>query len=271
MIAIRRGTEPLALAEVRERELNRIFTLAEARPPGMHDIGAAYGVAREELWEAQHMKCCYCEQHIPIESQPVEHIRPKTAANRVPGSTLKEGYWWLAWTWENLLFACHACNTKKSTNWPLATGEVLPRGAQPPGSEVPLFIDPSRENPLDLIQFVDAQGKWGPIERDTDERARRTLQILGFSRIDHSIRALYNKHVKDFVRPAAQKITAADLTDDESAVRRLWDEAVEVLVMPTQRFSALSRAALPALVGTRIISRWGLALPPPVLPADSAR
>lgn len=44
-------------------------------------------------------KCCYCEQR--VESYHVEHYRPKSL------------YWWLAYSWDNLLLICPACNTAK--------------------------------------------------------------------------------------------------------------------------------------------------------------
>ncbi|MEY4902975.1 MAG: hypothetical protein RLZZ292_790 [Bacteroidota bacterium] len=47
-----------------------------------------------------HSKCCYCEQR--VEAGHVEHYRPKSL------------YWWLAYSWDNLLYICPTCNINKS-------------------------------------------------------------------------------------------------------------------------------------------------------------
>src|SRR5690606_33652023 len=46
-----------------------------------------------------HNKCAFCEQR--VEMTHVEHYRPKAI------------YYWLAYSWDNLLIACHHCNANK--------------------------------------------------------------------------------------------------------------------------------------------------------------
>lgn len=55
-------------------------------------------------------KCCYCEQR--IESYHVEHYRPKSL------------YWWLAYSWDNLLFICPACNTAKLDKFEISNSKA---------------------------------------------------------------------------------------------------------------------------------------------------
>ncbi|NOS87650.1 MAG: TIGR02646 family protein, partial [Methylococcaceae bacterium] len=50
-----------------------------------------------------HSKCAFCEQK--IEQFHVEHYRPK------------QTYYWLAFSWDNLLLSCATCNTNKDTNF----------------------------------------------------------------------------------------------------------------------------------------------------------
>jgi uncharacterized protein (TIGR02646 family) len=52
-----------------------------------------------------HKKCAFCEQQ--VELRHVEHYRPK------------DTYYWLAFSWDNLLLACPLCNTNKGTNFDL--------------------------------------------------------------------------------------------------------------------------------------------------------
>jgi uncharacterized protein (TIGR02646 family) len=107
MIRITRGPEPANLVTIRNAQLAVLRTLG--REPTSKEING-YSVVAEDLWKAQHHKCCYCEQRIPKGFNDVEHYRPKAVAARQPGSNDTHGYWWLAFTWENLLFACPACN-----------------------------------------------------------------------------------------------------------------------------------------------------------------
>ena len=50
-----------------------------------------------------HGKCAFCEQK--IEAAHIEHFRPKSI------------YYWLAYSWDNLLYICPTCNTKKSDSF----------------------------------------------------------------------------------------------------------------------------------------------------------
>jgi len=46
--------------------------------------------------------------------------RPKGAVQQAPGQKKEyPGYYWLAYDWNNLLFICTACNTKKRELFPL--------------------------------------------------------------------------------------------------------------------------------------------------------
>lgn len=55
------------------------------------------------LQEIYHSKCAFCEQK--IEFPQVEHFRPKNI------------YYWLAYSWDNLLFACLGCNSHKNNHF----------------------------------------------------------------------------------------------------------------------------------------------------------
>lgn len=53
------------------------------------------------LKELYHEKCAFCEQKAEVLA--VEHFRPKSI------------YYWLAYSWDNLLLACQKCNSHKLT------------------------------------------------------------------------------------------------------------------------------------------------------------
>lgn len=55
-------------------------------------------------------KCWYCEGNDIRSSMPVDHFKPKGA---VDGVAKHEGYWWLAFDWENYRCACEFCNSRR--------------------------------------------------------------------------------------------------------------------------------------------------------------
>ncbi len=56
---------------------------------------------RKELNELYHKKCAYCEDTLLNHFKHIEHYRPKSI------------YFWLAFSWDNLLLACEYCNVNK--------------------------------------------------------------------------------------------------------------------------------------------------------------
>jgi len=58
---------------------------------------------RKELEIIYNCKCAYCEQR--IESYHIEHFRPKSI------------YFWLAYSWDNLMYCCPTCNVNKTNTF----------------------------------------------------------------------------------------------------------------------------------------------------------
>ena len=76
-----------------------------------HDFKSAYWkTSKTQLKKESANKCVYCEANTSVVAHgDVEHFRPKSE------------YWWLAYTYDNYLFACQICNqTYKSNNFPIA-------------------------------------------------------------------------------------------------------------------------------------------------------
>ncbi len=66
---------------------------------------------KKALADQYHHKCAFCEQK--VEQFHVEHFRPK-----------KGGYYWLAFSWDNLLLSCPTCNQHKDTNFACTLGQT---------------------------------------------------------------------------------------------------------------------------------------------------
>lgn len=141
---------------------------------------------RRPLWLWQAKKCCYCERRRDLRREPdVEHFRPKTKIDREPGL----GYWWLAYEWSNLFFACKACNQEyKRTQFPLEEDGVRAEPGQPDlSSERPTLANPAEEDPELLIGYFwisvpEPLAK--PVGLDPAGRGDRLIRILGLDRDD---------------------------------------------------------------------------------------
>ena len=73
------------------------------------------------LKKAHHKMCCYCEKDQKGENGAIEHFRPKAGYYILDRTEVlnKPAYYWLGYTWSNLLFVCSDCNGKKGNVFPL--------------------------------------------------------------------------------------------------------------------------------------------------------
>ena len=242
MIRITRGTEPENLAQTRPSRVQA----ARARV----GIGAqlkradvdGYQVAREYLFEAQHRKCAYCEAGFPSKFQPVEHYRPALRADRGHGFP-DYGYWWLAWTWENLLFACQICNTAhKGYKFPLEVGSrVLSDPEQPPGGELPVLVDPGNSDDPDPIELIVYEriniNRWIPTGRGKNPRGAAIVSTLGLHDPAHLDR--YADHVNENLMPHIEMALDAIEHDQPKTLMREWEHLTR-FARPSRPWAALS-------------------------------
>jgi hypothetical protein len=252
MIRLARGNEPDVLRDKRPGKLAEVRAVLAAggtvKLAGYGDDGV-----KDRLFEAQHGKCAYCEKR---EEQPkwrdAEHYRPKSH------------YWWLAWTWENLLFACVDCNREyKGDQFPLVdeAARLLPEAA-PPGDESPLLIDPyapGRDPRTEIVfrrERVQGRERWRPY--GVTRRGIETIRVCGLDR--PGLLELYNKHVRDFVRPAIEQFAITANTGDARVIVDAWSRLCRRLDAPGQAFRALARDAVDALAPRPVRNQYRLTL-----------
>src|SRR5690606_39225476 len=115
------GQEPPALAQCRRRylavlegawqDIDADDAAAVAEFRRRHD---AYferdyrKASRDALYRQWQHLCAYCGAERNA-SDPVDHFRP-----RRPQPNEHEGYWWLTWSWHNLLPSCTTCNSPRT-------------------------------------------------------------------------------------------------------------------------------------------------------------
>lgn len=149
-------------------------------------------MALEKLF---HDKCAYCETRLVAGDWDVEHYRPR---GRVAERRDHPGYYWLAYTWENLYPSCTFCNQKRKDNPRYDDPQSLPaegkldqfpvedevHRAMKPGDdlsvECPLLLDPCNDEPESHLTY-DIHGQVHP-EASDDRFAVETIRVCHLRR-----------------------------------------------------------------------------------------
>lgn len=261
-----RAPRAVETARVRnyERAMNRFGSGAVT--PVREDL-TGYEVAKRPRWDQQREKCAYCDRSFAPGGHHTEHFRP-----------ILGGYWWLAWDWDNLLFACVTCNGPKSHVFELLPGShKLQPGERPPGQEHPKLINPLVEDPLQLIAFKKGpSGAWEPTGTDPDRRGEETIGQLG-------LRQHYNHHqrwatgVLLDIRPVEQAVEAASRAGVNGQTPQIRAEFDQFILRNYNEFSelrSLTWAVWNDHFSPSVRQERLLVLPPPrtpPLPVDAAR
>lgn len=245
MIRIKRTPEPKALEAVRDKEIQRVEkTLGSDTPLSSDLVGTQYQLVAKDLWRMQGHKCCYCESAIPQAFNDVEHYRPKASVKQTRKANAEDGYWWLAWTWSNLLFSCPSCNrTAKNDLFPLAKpANRLKAKAAPPGQEDPLLIDPSNPtaDPEDHVEFGFAAGDQGHIYGRT-RYGEETIQVCALHR-DDLIEVRANELIA--LNSDLTRITSHLAAHAMPQAEAVWDACLKREIRSTAAFAAMRRARL---------------------------
>ncbi len=261
----RRAQEPPELKSVRSKELPKLEQIrGKGQFPKGDDI-KGYDVVKELLWKDQHYKCCYCEQRIPGKYHDVEHYRPKVRADRWPGCTSTHGYWWLAFTWENLLFACPLCNRSgKNDQFPLKIGSfALAEREIPQGKEVPLLIDPAVKSAMPHIRFEpdNSSGEilWVANARNGCEYGDYTIRVCDLNAED--VVVLRSLYIERTVMREVRRIEDA-LANDRSVLAKTMNEIERYFLNPKAEYVGATYDALVYHTGSEL-EKLGICWPMP--------
>jgi uncharacterized protein (TIGR02646 family) len=193
---------------------------------------------KDALIKAQCGKCAFCESQVRhIAHGDVEHYRPKGGVRQSEDEPLEQpGYFWLAYVWENLFFACQLCNQSFKRNlFPLADPTRRARSHQDDlAAEEPLLIHPGDDDPTALIGF---RGEIA-FPLDGDSRALASIEALGLNR--EALVELRFDHLEPFrlLRQALPLLPAGG--EEARGILLLFETAV----LAQAQYSSMVRALL---------------------------
>lgn len=169
---------PARTTQERRLELLQLQKYPDVGASSRYDRRYKLSDIKVSLNRVYHGKCAFCETS--LELLAVEHFRPK-----------RGGYYWLAYSWDNLLLSCPICNTSKSNSFPIDGERVSLKKEDDIFQKIhslsraydviekPLLIDPETVDPilLDAICF-DRNGRMFSLDR----RVQTTIDICKLDR-----------------------------------------------------------------------------------------
>ena len=202
---------------------------------------------KEWLRGLSHRKCWYSEARDCCNYWHVDHFRPKNEIKDLAGN-IYEGYWWLAFCWENYRFSGAISNVVKSSHFPVLDDVWCCDPNDDLDDEEPYLLDPT--DPIDpgLISF------------SSDGIPRPIAGIDGWNRtrVKESIKTLMLRHKylvdarKDIWQECERKVNRAreqmkrHELKKHGAKGRLRDalEDLKILVADEAPFSSVARACV---------------------------
>ncbi|OHD14324.1 MAG: TIGR02646 family protein [Spirochaetes bacterium GWD1_27_9] len=132
---------------------------------------------KELLKTIYNKKCAYCEKSVLDNTPPIEHYRPKSI------------YWWLSFSWDNLLLCCEECNRNKRKKFEINGYKVEFKdtdlqnihtlGKDYNKTEKPKMINPEEEDVESKLIFSED----GKIDSN-DERVKYTITTCEIDRFE---------------------------------------------------------------------------------------
>ncbi len=203
----------------------------------------AHTSVKRRLIAMQHAKCAFCEaKPLHVSDGDVEHFRPKRGVRQTDTDPLQRpGYYWLAYDWGNLMFACERCNRRHKKNlFPLIDPARRAKTHRDViADEAPVFIDPSAEDPEQYISYRDHV----PIAIGGNVRGEQTIDALGLRRPELS--ADREEHLERVKLLHAAAVNPAVPDELRARASALLAKATSI----EAEYSLMCRVAVAALAG----------------------
>jgi uncharacterized protein (TIGR02646 family) len=196
------------------------------------------GRVKTALKRAQHGKCCFCEAQFDANYKgDVEHFRPKGAARDSNGRRILPGYYWLAYCWPNLYYACADCNQyRKRDQFPLQVEANRALNHHDDiGREEPLLLDPGGPvDPRDHIRFKQDVPTWTSVLGET------TVRTLKLDREPLNLRRRRHLNRLNTLQNVIRLLASDPRPEAQVAVAEARAELAQA-VLPQAEFAAVSQ------------------------------
>ena len=207
-------------------------------------------------------KCVYCESNVAANHPgDIEHWRPKNRVTDETGRAIEietehgatvphPGYYWLAYEWRNLLFACADCNRPSTAKTPgrrIGKWDQFPvRGfrARKMGEEFeeePILLNPVEEDPAAHLEVDDT----GVMIAKTD-RGQKCIDIFGLNTRE-AVLEERKKSIENTKNALALALIGV-VQDNQDQVHR-FIERVKRIKSGAAAYSAACRIALRSATG----------------------
>ncbi len=211
-----------------------------------------WGELKDWLLSLSDQKCWFSEAKDCFSHWDVEHFRPKKSAKDQDGNEY-DGYWWLAFDWQNFRICGNAGNRKKGTYFPLQS-EVNRVGTPTADlrSENPLLLDPiDPEDPA--LLFFDSTGRAIPAPGVTSDWDKKRVEQsikrcnLDFHPLVEKRRMVWNQcsqHIEQY----RQEIKRFDDSNGNNLIAKQMlkekAKAIREMIKTNQELSSVARACV---------------------------
>jgi len=240
------------------RSAQLVIDLAELDAAGNRDArnalidanSAHWGALKEWLLALSAGKCWFSEVRELYSHYDIEHFRPKKEAKTL-GADVRDGYWWLAFSYMNFRVCGNVGNRKKGGWFPLRNGSLCSTYTQPcEESETRYLLDPIDDDDVALIAF-DEEGKVIPMpgisaweKQRVDETVKRLKlnEHVALAEARRKVWQQVDKLIDDFAKAKAR----CDLAPNPAAKAKLTEVRARVREMtsPVAELSAVARWCL---------------------------
>jgi 5-methylcytosine-specific restriction endonuclease McrA len=250
VITIHKGAAPRGLIRAGEKHAGELCADYDADPDmfrsgektmEVRDRIYASKSVKSELEECQHGKCGYCEAVIPkpYAYSHVDHWRPKSSSRQeLDDERVRPGYYWLAYTWDNLVLSCLFCNSNKNDLFPLDDPAQRARHhGMPIDDETPGILKPDGDrDPREHITFHEE------VPVGLTPLGRTTIAVLGLAKEAHEPRRTHLNKIRKKREMYLKLMNSVDPTARHYA--ELARTAVLQATRPEEPYSAMIAAYL---------------------------
>jgi uncharacterized protein (TIGR02646 family) len=233
----------------------------EARKAIIDKNQKLWGELKDWLLSLSHQKCWFSEAKDCFSNWDVDHFRPKKSVKDKDGNEY-DGYWWLAFDWENFRICGNVGNRKKGTYFPLRIERN--RICSPTDDyrlEDPYLLDPSNEDDPHLL-FFNLEGKAIPNPELSEEwNTKRVLYSierynLDFSPLVDKRKTVWNNcwnHIQEYHQAMREYAQSDRKSIAAEKMLKTKTKAIREMIKTNQEFSSVARACIISTGDSRII------------------